>query len=329
LHDVLPRTAFDLLLQANGLGRRKVGETWLIAPLRDLMKEVQIENEWHLMLRDTTQLTSRIWQIQYAKAKDIAALIDVSKRGQVKVDERTNILYVEDIPSQMQKIASLIQHLDVPIKQIIIHARLISIDSDYERQLGLQFAVKSNTNANQDILSYSLAVAKLADGSLLDVKLLALEDDGHAELISSPSLSTANQQTASIEAGEEVPYQEVSDSGGTAIVFKKAVLGLTVTPQILPGNKILLQLKINQDRPSNNMVLGMPTISTRAMTTSIEARDGETIVLGGIYETDEEKEKEGIPIINRIPLLKALFSNHQTKASKRELLIFVTPKIMS
>ena len=118
--------------------------------------------------------------------------------------------------------------------------------------------------------------------------MIALENAGHAELISSPSLFAANQQLASIESGEEVPYQEVSESGGTAVVFKKAVLGLKVVPQILPGKNILLQLQINQDRPNNKMVQGMPTISTRQIITNVLVRSGQTIVLGGIYEINTE-----------------------------------------
>jgi type IV pilus assembly protein PilQ len=226
----------------------------------------------------------------------------------------------------------------VPVQQILIEARLASVDDDYERELGVHFDLnQGGAEANvglqtklpkEQAKSYSLAIAKLADGSLLDVKLTALENAGHAELISSPSLFTANQQTASIEAGEEIPYQQMSDSGGTAVVFKKAVVGLSVTPQILPGNKVLLQLKINQDRPSNKMVLGMPTISTHQMTTSVLVKNGQTIVLGGIYEANKEKGEQGVPLINRVPLLAWLFKQQNIKENKRELLIFVTPKIM-
>src|SRR5262249_7616242 len=156
----------------------------------------------------------------------------------------------------------------------------------------------------------------------------ALQNAGHAELISSPSLFTANQQLASIEAGEEVPYQEVSESGGTAIVFKKAVLGLKVTPQVLPGKNILLHLQINQDKPNNKMIHGMPRINTRKMITNFKVKSGQTIVLGGIYETNREDGQSGLPFLSSIPGFGWLFGQENIRRSKRELLIFVTPEIV-
>jgi type IV pilus assembly protein PilQ len=220
----------------------------------------------------------------------------------------------------------------------MIEARLVSIDQDAERMLGFDFSVRasaSDANAPRAALikpesrgRYSIAVASLPDGSWLDVKLAALEQQGRAELISSPSLFTASQQEASIEAGEEVPYQEVSEGGGTAIAFKKAVLGLKVTPQILPDGRILLALKINQDRPAARMVQGVPAISTRQIVTNVQIKHGETVVLGGIYEMDKEDQREGLPVLGNIPVIGLLFTQHNKRDRKRELLIFVTPKIM-
>jgi type IV pilus assembly protein PilQ len=173
-----------------------------------------------------------------------------------------------------------------------------------------------------------LSVLKLANGSFLDMQLAALENEGHGELISSPSLFTANQQTASIESGEEIPYQEVSKSGATGIVFKKAVLSLKVTPQIMPGNHVLLQLQVNQDKPNNRMVLGVPAISTRQISTHILVKSGQTVVLGGIYETNKEKGQQRIPFLGKIPIIGWLFGQRNVSENKRELLIFVTPKII-
>jgi len=168
----------------------------------------------------------------------------------------------------------------------------------------------------------------LADSSLLDVKLAALEQEGRGELISSPSLLTASRQTASIEAGEEIPYQEASSSGATTVVFKKAVLSLKVTPQILPDKKILLQLQINQDRPNTRVVLGVPAISTRQMITNVLIPNGHTVVLGGIYESDVDDHAEGFPFLGKIPILGWLLQEHKHRLTKRELLVFVTPKIV-
>ncbi|HLB42829.1 MAG TPA: secretin N-terminal domain-containing protein [Gammaproteobacteria bacterium] len=344
LYDAIPAAAFDLLLTSHGLEKWQIGNVWYIGPREELIKRKQEELQWLAVRYASLPLFTRTWEIYYGSAKEIAHLLQneqgsfLSKRGQVRVDVRTNTICVQDVAEQLAVIQQLIRRLDRPIKQVLIQARLASVDHDYERELGIHFAVSSSSTSNRDGLSgtiqpalghYSLAIATLADGSLLDVKLAALENEGRAELISSPSLFTANQQSASIEAGEEVPYQEVSESGGTAIVFKKAVLGLKVTPQILPGHQVLLQLQINQDRPSHRMVLGMPTISTRQILTNVLVREGQTIVLGGIYESNKEEGQERIPFISRVPLLGLLFKQQHIRDNKRELLIFITPTIIT
>lgn len=320
LDQAMPQDAFNMLLISHGLSKIRLGNLWLIAPQKELLKYREMDEE-------TAVLSSEFWQIQYAKAGDIARLVEgkqtlLSKRGRMRVDVRTNVLYIEDTSPHLAKFRRLIQRIDVPAKQIMIAARLVSVDSDYERELGFSFSTTPGGNG------FSLFSAKLPNAEILDIKLAALEKAGHAELISSPSLFTANQQVASIEAGEEVPYQEVSESGGTAIVFKKAVLGLKVIPQILPQKNILLSLKINQDRPNSKMIQGMPTINTRQMITNVKVRSGQTIVLGGIYEMNREEGQTGLPFLSRIPVLCWLFKQQNIRRNKRQLLIFVTPKII-
>lgn len=331
------RQAFDALLATNGLAKWEIGEVWYVAPFAELIKQKQEEGRWHRLFDENAELETVMIQMHYAKASDVADLLRkeqaglLSKRGQVRVDQRTNTLFVQDIDANMACVKALIQKVDVPVQQVVIEAKLVSIDHDQEKALGLQFGLKSEGRGKSlggSLGRYSVAVASLADGSLLDVKLAALEEAGYAELISSPRLYTANQQAAVIESGEEVPYQEVSESGGTAVVFKKAVLGLRVTPQVLPDGKILLQLQINQDRPSNKMVQGVPTINTRKMMVNILGKSGETIVLGGIYENNYEKGQQRVPFLSHLPLLGWLFTQQTTREAKRELLIFVTPTIM-
>jgi type IV pilus assembly protein PilQ len=344
LDDASPAQAFDTLLVSHALAKSRKGNVWWIAPQNEMIKFKQEELKWRDLEEEAAPLLTQVRQINYAKAADIARLLEderasfLSKRGHVRVDSRTNMICIQDTAKRLENLRILIRRLDIPVQQISIAARLVSVDSDFEQELGVQFAVKQGLNeagenvrgiqSNQEKGRYSLAVAKLADGSLLDVKLTALENAGHAELISSPGLFTANQQLASIEAGEEVPYQEVSDSGGTATVFKKAVLGLKVTPQILPGKNVLLQLQINQDRPGSKMIQGMPTISTRQMTTSVLVKSGQTIVLGGIYEENTERGQLGLPFISRIPWIGLLFRQQNIRDNRRELLIFVTPAIV-
>lgn len=344
LQAVRPKYALQLLLASRGLAKWQTANILYIAPLDELMKYKQAETSWQASLKANEALFTFVWQIKYGKANDIAKLLQgreaafISKRGQIRVDTRTNLLCVRDRAERLREINQLIKRLDVPVRQVLIEARLASIDHDFERELGIEFSnlaatpldkgKKATLSINNERKAYSVAVARLADGSLLDVRLSALENAGHAELISNPSLFTQNQQTALIEAGEEVPYQEVSESGGTGVIFKKAVLGLRVTPQILPGDKVLLYLQINQDRPSARMVLGVPTISTRQITTSVLVKTGQTIVLGGIYESNQEKTEQALPFLGKIPFIGWLFKKQNTRTNKRELFIFVTPKII-
>lgn len=334
LQDANPHQAFDSLLSSQGLASWQAGNIWFVAPRNELIKRKLEEIKWQEVSDASEPLMIRIWQIKYAKAQDIARLIKddhtafISRRGSIRVDSRTNVLCLQDTAEKAQAVQQMIEKLDVPIKQILIEARVVGIDSAFERELGIDFSLSSNTERHIQQGRYSLAVVTLADSSLLDVKLAALENEGHAELISSPSLFTSNQQAASIEAGEEVPYQEVSESGGTAIVFKKAVMALRVTPQVLPGNQVQLQLQINQDRPSSRMVLGMPTIRTRQIITSVQLKTGQTVVLGGIYETSDESAEQRIPFLGKLPVVGYLFKQSELRHSKRELLIFVTPRVI-
>ncbi len=346
LHHQDPLQAITVLLRTHGLAQWQLGNIFFIAPEEELLQRQQALLHFQQTREALLPLTMKIWPIKYAKASDIAHLLQQTKQsilspqGQLQVDSRSNVLCVEDHTPRLAQIERIIQRLDVPVAQIVIEARLVSIDQDRERALGLHFFAQAPAqdthtrlvdaaNAGGVLNRYSLAVAKLADGSLLDVKLSALETAGQAELISSPRLFTTNQQPAAIEAGEEVPYQEISEGGGTGVQFKKAVLGLKVTPQVLPGQKILLALSINQDRPTGHLVQGVPTISTRKITTTVLARAGQTIVLGGIYEANQENSEERVPFISQVPLLGLLFKQHHRRLNKRELLIFVTPKIIA
>lgn len=326
--------ALDYILKSQGLAKIQEGNIWFIVPQNVFIQQKQ--NEWKAqqILMETSPLLTHIWQIRYAKAEDIAHLIQdgahslLSKRGFLQTDVRTNQICVRDIQENLSVIAKLIRRMDVPVRQVLIEARLASVDSDFERKLGIHFSVQDGVSTGDASAGhYSLAVATLADGSLLDVQLAALENEGHGELISSPSLFTANQQPASIESGEEIPYQEISRSGATGVSFKKAVLSLKVTPQILPNNQVQLQLQVNQDRPSSHIVLGVPAITTRQISSHVLARNGQTIVLGGIFESSTDDATERLPFISNLPVVGWLFQQKSKTESKRELLIFITPHI--
>lgn len=345
MRQVESQNAFDFFLLSHGLAKRQVGSLIYVATQEELLKRQEGEAKMREGEAAQEVLLTRFWPIHYSKAADIAQLLEdehasfLSKRGHLNVDKRTNIIFMRDIRTNVLFAERLIKKLDVPLKQIAIEARLAVVDRDYEEQLGIQFTSIAAAQGKKKppveggneghLGQFSLAVARLADNSLLDIKLSALEKSGHAKLISSPSLFTANQQPASIEAGEEVPYQEVSDSGGTATVFKKAVLGLKVTPQLLPNHRVLLQLQINQDRPSNRLIQGVPAISTRQIKSNVLVRAGETVILGGIYERNKEVVQQGLPFLSQLPVIGLLFKHQDIRTTQRELLIFVTPRILT
>lgn len=333
-HEVQPIEALHSFIRAEHLKSWQENNIWYVTTEEDWMRHQNEEMKMQKMLNETAPTVMRLWQIHYARAEDIAKVITdshhslLSKRGMIRVDQRTNMVCIQDLESHISELHHLIERLDVPVQQVLIEAHLASIDSDYEKDLGIQFVLGSAKEKGIHTGPYSLAVATLADGSLLNVRLAALENRGHAELISNPILFTENLQTASIESGEEIPYQESNENGGTSVAFKKAVLSLKVTPQIMSDHHILLDLQVNQDKPSRRMVLGVPAIDTRQVSTHIMIKDGQTIILGGIYETNKENALQRNPFLDKIPLVGSFLSQQNGVERKRELLIFVTLKII-
>ena len=276
----------------------------------------------------------------YSKIKTHSLL---STRGSVSADSRTNTLWVQDTPNKVAQIRELVQQLDIPVKQILIEARIANIDTKYEEELGIRFGVTStnsklsgSTNTGNNIKpgsinnplshlnidlpaanvgnpggagSLGLALATLSNSTLLDLELSALESEGGGEIISNPKLMTNNDQSAMILSGEEIPYQETTPSGATSVTFKKAVLSLSVTPQVNPNNQISLKLTVNQDKPSNILVHGVPAIETREIQTHVLINNGETIVLGGIYEQTQRNQVERVPFMSKLPIIGNLFKH--------------------
>ncbi|MBB6055219.1 type IV pilus secretin PilQ [Tolumonas osonensis] len=294
----------------------------------------------------------------------------LSPRGAVSVDERTNTLLVKDTAEVIDHIKDMIKVLDVAVKQVVIEARMVTVTDGVEDALGIRWGVTETgssggtsgslegldsagtppnmtTPAIDDRLNVNLAaapssgtaasiafqVAKLADGSLLDLELSALENENKAEIISSPRVTTANQKEALIEQGYEIPYNESSSSGATTVEFKKAVLSLKVTPQITPDNNVILDLHVTQDDIYQDVNTGSggtaKALSTQAISTQVLVKNGETLVLGGIYNRSIKKTVNKVPVLGDIPGLGVLFRNTTNSNTKKELLIFVTPKIVT
>lgn len=358
---------WQTLLRSQGLGERQYGNVLYIAPINEIASKEKQFLQAKQQIAELAPLQSELIQIHYGKASAIATLLKtqgsslLSDRGNVSVDERTNTIWVEDIASKLNEVRSFIAQLDIPVKQVLIETRIVNIDSDYLEELGVRFGISAashvsgtleganalavgtaagdiplNQRLNIDLpatnpgaASAGIALAKLKPGTLLDLELSAIQSEGGAHIISSPHLLTANQQAAVIESGEEIPYQQATSSGATSITFRKAVLSLNVTPQITPDQHILLTLKVNQDKPSAIIVQGVPAIDTRQIETQVLVDDGQTIVLGGIYEQNQRNKTERVPFLSDIPLLGKLFQYQMVNNKRSELLIFVTPQIVA
>ncbi|MCD9537538.1 type IV pilus secretin PilQ [Photobacterium carnosum] len=362
----------DIILQAKGLDKRVRGSVLLVAPKAELAANEHQVMETARKQQELASLRSELIQINYAKATDISALLSgssdgvgmLSERGSLHVDDRTNALIIKDTPEIIASIKEIVLALDIPIKQVQIEARIVTIDEGNIDELGVRWGVSSidgdttiggsiegnlgssgllddttvddflnvNLGATQaGASSIAFQVAKLGN-VLLDLELSALQSERKAEIISSPRLMTTNKKTAYIEQGTEIPYLEASSSGAVSVDFKKAVLSLMVTPQITPDNKLVLDLEVTQDSKGEEVPTGVGTavaIKTQRIGTQVLVNNGETVVLGGIYQNQVNNTVRKVPILGDIPVLGVLFRHKMEELGKRELLIFVTPKIVT
>lgn len=336
LQRVTWQQALDTILILEGLSKQQQNNVIFIARANEIEANT------------SSTLTSMIIPVHYAKAADLVTLLKSqdsslwSKQGVIAADIRTNSLWIQETPQKIAAIRALLARLDQPVKQVLIQARIVNIDENYLQELGVKFGTVSGGNAsvldglNMDLPvsvksngHFNIAIAKLGGNTLLDLELSALESEGHGKIISSPELVTADRMPAYIESGEEVPYQEKTSSGATNVTFKKAVLSLKVVPQITPEGHIFLDLTVNQDKLSPVTVNGVPAIQTREVRTQVLVNNGQTLVLGGIYEQTQSDNVERIPFLSAIPGVGKLFTNKVTRTERKELLIFVTPKIMA
>ncbi|WP_425320153.1 type IV pilus secretin PilQ [Paraferrimonas haliotis] len=371
LDDVPWDQALDLILQVKGLDKRIEGNILMVAPKEEMNIRENLNLEAAQKAEELAPLYSEYMQINYAKASDIAALLKtddsslLSTRGTVAVDERTNTLLVQDTSDKLEDVHRLIDVLDVPVKQVVIESRMVTVRDDFAEDLGIRWGITNKTGdlgtsgslegaesaaggtvpslddrlnvnlpaapAGGTPASIAFHVAKLANGTVLDLELSALEQESKGEVVASPRITTANQKSAYIEQGVEIPYVESASSGATSVTFKKAVLGLTVTPHITPDNRIILDLEISQD--SQGRSVDTPTgpavsIDTQRIGTQVLAENGETIVLGGIYQRSNLNRISKVPILGDIPYLGTLFRTTSDSSERREVLVFVTPRIV-
>lgn len=373
----------DIILQVKGLDKRVEGNVVLVAPKAELDAQQKQRLEQARMEEELGDLNSELIQVNFAKASDIAGLIGgegelsmLSSRGNITVDERTNSLLIRDLQNNIDIIKGIVESLDIPVKQVQIEARIVTVNEGNMQDLGVRWGI-AETNGSfstggsiesnigqagiadgrdgidlaggdnkvgiEDFLNVNLAatssnassiafqVAKLGSDTLLDLELSALQAESKAEIISSPRLITTNKQPAYIEQGTEIPYLEAASSGATSVSFKKAVLSLKVTPQITPDNRLVLDLSVTQDRPGAVVKTGdgeAVAIDTQRIGTQVLVDNGETVVLGGIYQHSVQTSVDKVPLLGDIPYLGALFRRSYENHGKSELLIFVTPKVV-
>lgn len=373
----------DIILQVKGLDKRVDSNVILVAPKDELDLREKQQLEKQKLEQEMGELSSEIIKVNFAKASDIAEMINgegnismLSERGSMTIDERTNSLLIRELPENIEVIREIIESLDIPVKQVQIEARIVTINEGNMDELGVRWGFTSINGSHtvggsiennlatiglydgggdgegddggssvgiDDFLNVNLAatspnatslafqVAKLGSDTLLDLELSALQQESKAEIISSPRLITTNKKPAYIEQGTEIPYLESSSSGATSVTFKKAVLSLKVTPQITPDNRLVLDLSVTQDRPGQVVKTGTGeavAIDTQRIGTQVLVNNGETVVLGGIFQHSITNSVDKVPLLGDLPLLGALFRRSYENVGKSELLIFVTPKVV-
>ncbi len=362
--------ALDMVLKVRGLDKRMDGNILLVAPSEELADREAKELQARQKVEELEALYSEYISVNYAKAADMAKLLDskdaslLTARGSVAVDDRTNTLLIKDTAKAIENARRLIERLDIPVKQVLIESRMVTVKDSVADEMGIRWGfsdqqltkavsgsaaaanqlangtipdLANRYNVNLPVNSSSAGrlgfhIAKLGDGTLIDLELSALENENKAEIVASPRISTANQKKARIEQGVEIPYVQAASSGATTVEFKKAVLSLEVTPQVTPDNKIILDLTVTQD--TEGKVVQTPTgnavaIDTQRISTQVLVDNGETIVLGGIYQQQTTKTVSKVPFFGDIPYMGAMFRYSLDKTEKKELLIFVTPKILA
>ena len=416
--------ALEIVLKAKGLDKRQEGNVLMVAPAAEIAEQERLQVEANKQLQELAPLETAFVRIKYADAAEIFELFTaddsqsgqsggategnattsiLSERGSAIVDERTNTMILTDTEEKINEFKRLISEIDVPIKQVLIEARIVIANTDFKKELGvtwglagldklsggqfssasgdrslgfsgrrsgltpgagvvetftyqadevevddgpdgLPFTADDITTVTQnydfglgDSLAVDLGVSNptgsfslgyLTDNFLIDLELSALESDGYGEIVSQPKVLTGDKQQAVIKSGTEIAYQKATSSGATSIEFKEAVLQLEVTPQITPDNRIIMDLLVSQDSVGAFTPTGEPSIDITQIETQALVGDGQTLVLGGIFQTEEVKGTEKVPMLGDIPFLGKLFRNDLRNIEKREILIFITPKII-
>jgi type IV pilus assembly protein PilQ len=378
LKDVPWDQALEVILQSRNLGMRKNGSILWIAPRDEISAKEKAELEAQAALENLVALRTQSFQLNYAKAATVVQSLTgtgtasggsggtsatriLSTRGSAIAETRTNQLFVTDTPVRLAEVTELIRKLDVPVRQVLIEARIVEASDTFGKSLGVKLgggaigknssvgtsptgtanAFTSYTSSNFVNLpagdaggtgssagAFSLSLFNSAFTRMLNLEISALEAEGKGRLVSSPRVVTADQTKALIEQGEEIPYQQATSSGATSISFRKAVLKLEVTPQITPEGNIILTLDVSKDTRGVTTSAG-PAINTKHVQTEVLIDNGGTVVIGGIFELTETNDESRVPVLGEVPYLGALFRSRERVVNKVEMLVFITPKMIA
>ncbi|WP_163029594.1 type IV pilus secretin PilQ [Pseudomonas viridiflava] len=362
--------ALDLVLKTKGLDKRKVGSVLLVAPADEIAARERQELESLKQIAELAPLRRELLQVNYAKAADIAKLFQsvtsaeskADERGSITVDERTNNIIAYQTQDRLDELRRIVSQLDIPVRQVMIEARIVEANVDYDKEIGVRWGGTTNLSGNSKWTTYGLdnkgdeggntgastgpnvpfvdlgsanatsgiGLGFVTNNTLLDLELSAMEKTGNGEIVSQPKVVTSDKETAKILKGTEIPYQESSSSGATTVSFKEASLSLEVTPQITPDNRIIMEVKVTKDEPDYiNAVLGVPPIKKNEVNAKVLISDGETIVIGGVFSNTQSKVVEKVPFLGDVPYLGRLFRRDVVSEAKSELLVFLTPRIMN
>ena len=401
LKDVPWDQALDIILQSKGLGVRKNGNVLWIAPKDELAAKEQVDLESRKKIADLEPTRTQSFQLNYTKAEEVAKGLTgqslggggnassgqnsriLTPRGSVIFETRTNQLFVTDVPSKLEEIQAMITKIDIPVRQVLIEARIVEADDSFGRSLGVKLGstdlrgirggipgyglggnnyvtvggnysnvgvqtsqtpntstsylpdsqfvnmpANTTTFGGTNAATFALSLFGATANRFLNLEISALEAEGKGNVVSSPRVITADQTKARIEQGEEIPYQQATSSGATSVSFKKASLRLEVTPQITPEGNVILDLEVNKDSRGALTAAG-PAINTKQVKTQVLVENGGTVVIGGIFTQDEQNEINKVPLLGDIPFIGYLFQNRVKSTRKTELLVFITPKIVT
>ncbi|MDO9165867.1 MAG: type IV pilus secretin PilQ [Rhodoferax sp.] len=374
LQDVPWDQALDIILQAKGLGMRKTGNVLWIAPKDEINAKEKLDLESVASLQSLEPLRTQSFQMNYTKAAEVAAGLTgtgganstriLSPRGSVIFETRTNQLFVTDIASKLEQVQQLISKIDIPVRQVLIEARIVEASDTFNKALGVRlgggvnppggvqvastggnplnatfgstYAAGSANTTSGDFVnfpvaggaSFAVSIFNAAANRFLNLELSALEADGKGKVVSSPRVITADQIKALIEQGTEFPYQVATSSGATSIAFRKASLKLEVTPQITPEGNIILDLDVNKDTRGIQTAAGY-AIDTKHIKTQVLVENGGTVVVGGIFTEDQVDSVDKVPFLGDLPGVGNLFKRTSRSSEKREMLVFITPKVVA